>query len=154
MGQLRHVLKHSARRLAYVEVTPETVLDWVEGEPGGGDEDDPPEEGGPGPLISGSFPCVLFLPLGTEDAPSEGRTRKVSVPTLLWEPEGAAEVAVPDIGADDELLIAAPELAAYFEQAEGEEEGVGRWQVDGRPQPFGPPGRVIGAQARLRQVES
>lgn len=153
MGQLRHILKHTARRYTAVEVTPESALDWIEGEPGGGEEDDPADEGGPQRVESGEFPCVLFLPLGSESAPSEGRSKKVTVPTLLWEPDGTAAVPVPDLGPDDEILISAVELAEWFEQAAGFPAGTGLWQIDGAPQPFGPPGGpVIGVQARLKQV--
>lgn len=68
---------------------------------------------------------------------------------LDWE-EGAGDVIA--LGPDSELLIFAPELAGHFAQAADEAAGTGRWQVDGRPQPFGPPGSVIGVQAALKQV--
>lgn len=140
MGQLRHVLKHSARRLRYVEAPAD---EWVEGEPG---------EDGPVPVASEPFPVVLFLPLGTETEGPVGR--KITRPTLLWEPVNAdTAAAVPQLGPDDELLILALDLAPYFPPAADEPAGTGRWQIEGRPQPFGPPGRVIGVQATLKQVE-
>lgn len=132
MGQLAHVLVHTATLLRYEE----DGVAWIEGEPGDGPE----------PTLGESFACVLFLPLGTEDD-SGARSRKVSRPTILWEPPAR-------LGADDELLILAPELADHFEQAPGRPVGTGRWQVDGEPQPFGPPGKVIGTQATLKQVRA
>jgi len=119
----------------------EDAPEWIEGEPGDG----------PSAVAGPQFPAVLFLPLGQEEAGP--RARKVTRPTLLWEPVNAdTGEAVDPPGPDDELLISAPELAGWFEQAPGEEDGVGRWQVDGPPQPFGPPGTVIGVQAILKAV--
>lgn len=140
MGQLRHVLVHAARRLRVEE--DEDAATWIEGEPGEG------PRAVPGP----EFPVVLFLPLGQEDS-GQPRSRKVTRPTLLWEPVNAdTGEDVEPVSPDDELLIEASDLAPYFEQAAGEEPGIGRWQVDGAPQPFGPPGAVIGAQANLKAV--
>lgn len=110
----------------------ENSSEWIEGEPGDGPE----------PVDGLSFPCFLFLPLGTEEAAP--RSRKVSRPTVMWDP---AEVVGDAPGADDELFITAPEYAAVL--------GVGtvRWQVQGDPQPFGPPGGpVVGVQANLKRV--
>lgn len=141
MGQLRHVLVHRGRRLRVVEDA--GAVEWIEGEPGEG------PAAVPGPV----FPVVLFLPLGSEDAGP--RSKKITRPTLMWEPVNAdTGEPVEPVTADDELLIDAPDLAAWFEQAPGEEPGVGRWQVDGPPQPFGPPGSVIGVQATLKAVRS
>ena len=139
MGQLRHVLVH---RATPVLLTDGAGATWIEGE----------RAAAPTPTRGTAFPCVLFLPLGSEDE-SQPRSRKITRPTLMWEPvdfDGVA-LAVP-VGADHELLVSAPELAGYFDQAEGEPDGTGRWQVEGSPQPFGPPGRVIGYQATLKQV--
>jgi hypothetical protein len=58
---------------------------------------------------------------------------------------------VVEVDKEDELLIEAPELASFFEEVE-DSPGVGRWQVDSVPQPFGPPGEVIGVQATVKQV--
>lgn len=141
MGQLRHVLVHSARRL---RVEDDTEPEWIEGEPGDG----------PRPVAGEPFPVVLFLPLGTEET-ARPRSKQVARPTLLWEPVNAnTGAAVETITADDELLILAADLAPYFEQAPDEPDGTGRWQIDGAPQPFGPPGTVIGVQAVLKQVRS
>jgi hypothetical protein len=140
VGQLRHVLVHRARRLRVEE--DDDAAEWIEGEPGDG------PQAVPGP----EFPVVLFLPFGQEES-GQPRTRKVTRPTLMWEPVNAdTGEAVEPVGSDDELLISAEELAAWFEQVPGEEDGVGRWQVDGQPQPFGPPGIVIGVQANLKAV--
>jgi hypothetical protein len=146
IGQLRRVLVHVATPLDYVEGTAAGV--WIEGEPGAS---------GPEPTRGPTFPCVLFLPGGSEDD-AQPRSRKITRPTVLFEPvrpddwPDAAGTAIA-LDADSELLISAPELAAWFEQAKGEPAGTGRWQVQGRPQPFGPPGSVIGGQATLKQVE-
>lgn len=142
MGQLRHVLVHTATPVEYVEDA--AAVEWIEGEPGA--------SGGPEPVRGAPFPVVLFLPLGTEQE-DRPRSRKVTAPTVLWEPVNADTGAeAPVLDADAELLILAPELKGYFEQVDGEPEGTGRWQIDGNPQPFGPPGRVIGVQARLKAV--
>lgn len=141
MGQLRHVLKHVARRLRVVD---DVSVDWIEGEPGDGPE----------PVKGPGFPAVLFLPLGTEDT-ARPRSKQVSRPTLMWEPVNAdTGAAVEVVSPDDELLIFAPELAGSFAQEPDEPAGTGRWMVDGAPQPFGPPGRVIGLQAIVKQVRS
>lgn len=142
MGQLRHVLVHRATPVEFVEGTDEPTQ-WIEGEPG---------IEGPTGVRGTPFPCVLFLPLGSEDE-GQPRSRKVTRPTLMFEPFDFDGAPVEPPSAEDELLIAAPELAASFEQAEGEEPGTGRWQIEGTPQPFGPPGRVIGYQATVKQVE-
>lgn len=147
-GEIRHVLVHFATPVRYEEgLDAET---WVEGEPGAE---------GPVPMRGVPFPCVLFLPLGQEETPGgdSPRGRKITRPTILFEPvrpsdwpeAGGSPIVV---GADDELLVFAPELAGHFAQAANEAVGTGRWQVDGRPQPFGPPGTVIGVQATLKQV--
>jgi hypothetical protein len=141
VGQLRHVLVHRARRLRVEEDA--GAAEWIEGEPGEG----------PAPVPGPEFPVVLFLPLGSEEAGPRAKT--ITRPTLMWEPVNADTGETVDaVTADDELLIAATDLASWFEQAPGEEPGVGRWQVDGPPQPFGPPGTVIGVQATLKQVRS
>lgn len=125
---------HTARRREYVERQGEPV-EWVEGEPGAD---------GPQPVDGPEFPCFLFLPLGSEDE-AHPRSRKVSRPTVMWDP---AEVVGDNPTADDELLIVAPELAPVLGAGEV------RWQVDGAPQPFGPPGeQVVGVQATLKRVE-
>lgn len=135
MGQLRHVLVHVATPVAFVEGEPDD--EWIEGEPG---------EAGPEPVPGVAFPAVLFLPQGQEDS-NRPRSQKVSRPTLLYEPVNAdTGVPVAKLSADDELMVRAPELAFWT----GAEEA--RWQVDGTPQPFGPPGTVIGVQAVLKQV--
>lgn len=87
-----------------------------------------------------AFPCVLFLPLGKRE---DTRGRQVREPTLLWEAfneEGEPMVPVKE---NDELLILAEELTGADPV---------RWQVNGEPQPFGPPGEVIGYQATLIRV--
>lgn len=126
---------HVARVLRY----PEGGVVFIEGEPGDGPE--------PAPGVP--FACYLFLPLGQEDAAPRGR--KITRPQVMFDPvEMAGGEAAPS--ADDELLILAPELVAFYRSVDGEP-GVGRWQITGAPQPFGPPGvQVIGLLAELSAV--
>ena len=135
------MLVHVATPVEYVEG--DEAGEWIEGEPGAE---------GPTPEKGVAFSCVLFLPIGTEDE-GQPRRRKVTRPTILFEPEDVNGGAMDPPSADHELLIAAPELAASFEQAAGEPPGTGRWQIEGTPQPFGPPGSVLGYQATVTQVE-
>lgn len=117
---------------AALRVYEEEGAEWIEGEPG-----DAPE-----PVDGPAFPCFLFLPLGTEEPGP--RSRKITRPTVMWDP---AEVAGDDPSADGELLITAPEYAPVTGGA------AVRWQVEGSPQPFGPPGGpLVGVQASLKQV--
>lgn len=98
------------------------------------------------------FDCCLFLPIGDEE---EAATRviygrNVTRPTLLYLPEDDAGNAVA-LTHEEELLIVAPEINVTEGRAADAEV---RWAVQGRPQPFGPPGEdVIGLQARLARVE-
>lgn len=128
---------HVVRVLRY----PEGEEDWIAGEPGDGPE----------PAPGGEWPCYLFLPLGQEEPGP--RSRKVTRPQVMFDPV-EKPVGEADPSADDELLIFAPELAGYFVQVGVEgEAGVGRWQIEGPPQPFGPPGvQVIGVLANLKAV--
>lgn len=142
MGQLRHILVHSASAVQWEDgARPADASGWVEGEPNEGAE----------AAMGLPFPCVLFLPLGSEDT-DRPRSRKVSVPTLMWEPINAdTGDPVEPLNGDDSLIVTAAELVSSFEELAGYP-GAGLWQIDGNPQPFGPPGRVIGYQARLKQV--
>lgn len=96
------------------------------------------------------FGCCLFLPQGVEDAPNPRGGRQVRRPTLLVAPEDdlGQPVALPH---EAELDV----MAAELNLAEGRPiEARVRWQVDGSPQPFGPPGEdIIGAQVALVRVE-
>lgn len=109
---------------------------WIEGEPG---------NVGATPVPATTFPCFLFLPQSGESEGGERswRPRSVRRPTIMFDP---AEVTGKQPGKEDELLITAPELAAFTGGSPA------RWQVEGIPQPFGPPGVVIGAQVALKQV--
>jgi hypothetical protein len=128
------ILKHTATPVRVEEGDPGG--DWIEGEPG---------TDGPEPIRGTGFPAVLFLPGPGGDAQVEQswKPRSITRPTLLFDP---AFVVGDQPGKDDELMILAPELAGWTGAAEA------RWQIDGVPQPFGPPGRVIGVQATLKQV--
>lgn len=124
------VLVHTATPLLWV-----TGPNWIEGEP---DENRVP--GTP-------FACCLFLPLPGQAQPRRGR-RVVSVPTLLLATHDLADSPV-DVRASDELDITAPELPPPW----GGPDPV-RWQVEGDPQPFGPPGEdLVGMQVALKRVE-
>lgn len=91
------------------------------------------------------FGCCLFLPRGSEDAGGM-RSRQVSRPTLLYLPTDLQGEPVT-VGPNDELVIDAPELAQWTGG------NPSRWQVDGRPQPAGPPGEApIVVQAQLVAV--
>lgn len=102
-------------------------------------------EGDIEPVEGTPFQGILFLPQGSEEQ-NPYRPRKLSRPTLLYLPKDALGAAVV-LKAEDELLIAAPELAPWTGAAEA------RWQLEGVPQPFGPPGSVIGIQAALVKVD-
>lgn len=120
---------HVAALRVYVEAGAE----WIEGEPGDGPE----------PVLGPLFPCFLFLPLGQEEPGP--RSRKVSRPTVMWDP---AELTGDHPSAEGELLIEAPEYAPVTGA------GAVRWQIEGAPQPFGPPGGpLVGVQATLKQVQ-
>lgn len=87
-----------------------------------------------------SFPCCLFLPLGKRE---DTRGRQVREPTLLWEAFNEEGEPMVPVRESDELLILAEELTGPDPV---------RWQVNGDPQPIGPPGQVIGYQATLIRV--
>jgi hypothetical protein len=123
---------HVAQVLAYEE----DGAGWIEGERG-----DAPE-----PTLLASIPCYLFVPLGTEE--QSARSRKITRPTVMWDPADITPAGAESPRADDELLITAIELSP----ATGAE--TVRWQIEGQPQPFGPPGEaVVGVQANLKRVE-
>lgn len=106
---------------------------WVQGEPS--NESDPR----PGVPVA----CCLFLPLSGEQQAPRGR-RAVRVPLLLLShtDEDGADV---DLGPADEVDVTAPELTGPDPV---------RWQIDGYPQPFGPPGEeLIGKQVNVKRVE-
>lgn len=127
---LEDICVHTGTPVRYGEVSAE----WVEGEP-----DIEPQRGTP-------FACVLFLPRGAEATTDAFRRRQVTRPTLLYTgmDVGGGEV---QLTGDDEL-----ELTAAEEPPVARAMIEGRWMVDGDPQPFGPPGQVIGWQATLERV--
>lgn len=140
------VLVHTATPY-YTTVVPDdedtTDIDesnWIEGEP-----DDTGNTPSPGGGAAGTpFACCLFLPQSPEQGPPRGR-RVVRVPTLLMAPEDNEGTALM-LSPADTVSITAPELP-------GHANGV-LYQVEGEPQPFGPPGDdLIGMQATLKRVE-
>lgn len=140
-----HLLVHTATPVSYVEG--EAGDEWIEGEPG---------EEGPTATPGVPFECVLFLPGPGGDEPSPFKPRVVRRPTLLFNPHrGIVDASRGLVGDNslvvvtnrDELLIAAPELAAWMGGV-----SPARWQADGDSQPFGPPGIVGGAMATLVMV--
>jgi hypothetical protein len=129
----QRILAHTATPLTYEE-GPGT--EWVEGERGTAPE---PVQGVP-------FACILFLPGPGGEQQGPARMRAVQEPTMLYNAvrDDNSPVELTD---ETELLVSAPELAAFTGGA------TVRWQVVGDPQPFGPPGRtIVGVQATLRQV--
>lgn len=130
-----HILVHSATPISFREGA--AGDEWIEGEPG---------EAGAEPVQGVPFACILFLPGPGGEEANAFKPRAVRRPTLLFNPtrDDGSPVALTH---EDELLISAPELASFTGAA------VVRWQLDGDAQPFGPPGRVGGAQATLKRVE-
>lgn len=88
------------------------------------------------------FDCCLFLPApGGED---QRQGRRVKRPTLL--------IATLDRAADAVVLSGKVKVDVTAPELTGPEPV--RWQLDGDPQPFGPPGDVpVGMQATLRRIE-
>lgn len=124
---------HTATPVVYGD---EGTVAWIEGEP---------SSEGLEPVAGAPFPCVLFMPQGGgQDNPY--RPRVIKAPQILFNPL-RADLTVVAVGHEDELLIAAPELAPWT----GAE--TARWLANGNAQPFGPPGTVIGLLATLRAVD-
>lgn len=84
-----------------------------------------------------TWECCLFLP--RPSAEEDRGQRKVKRPELLLDP--AVEVE-----AEDRVEVLAPELTGP---------GFVRWEVEGDPQPFGPPGEeLVGKLALVRRVKT
>lgn len=122
------ILRHSG-----VRIREQKSGEWVEG------------SRDVGPVESQPFDCILFLP--PPGGETNRRGRQVKRPTLMYEP---IDVTGADFGlkkTDSVRLTAAeedPPVRALIE---------GVWEVDGDPQPFGPPGEVVvGLQATLKRV--
>lgn len=113
--------------------------EWIEGEPG---------DTGPEPTQLAPVPCLLFLPQAPETAGGEvaWKPRVITRPTLLYNPSRPDGTDV-GLKKDDELLIDAPDLAPWVGQ------NPARWQLDGIPQPAGPPGRPVVVIATLKRIE-
>lgn len=124
---------HTATPITYND---DGVAEWIEGEP---------TAGGLAPTNGKAFPCVLFIPRSSGAAADQYRLREVRVPTMLFNPL-RPDGSVVDLSHEDELMIDAPELTPWTGA------NPARWLVDGMPQPFGPPGTVLGVLATLRQV--
>lgn len=129
------ILVHRAETLLDRAAAP---LVWVEGEPTEGTVD---VSASP----ATSWPCVLFVPQTgeTSEAQRSWRPRAVQRPTVMWNP---GDVVGDQPGKDARLAITAPELAPWT----GAERVV--WQVDGLPQPAGPPGAPVVVVATVKQV--
>lgn len=138
------ILKHTARvaalRAGEQPGDPDPDV-WVEGEPSTAGITEVVEES-----PAGEFAAILFLPTPGAEQSSDAvswRPRTIVRPTLLY--NLVAGVAMP--AKDVELLI----VAADLEPVTGP--GPVRWQVEGEPQMFGPPGAAtVGAQATLKRV--
>lgn len=129
------LLVHTAVPVTYDEGTP---VEWIEGESG-------PAAGGE--AVEGvEFPCVLFLPGpgGQQDNPY--RQRVVRTPQIMFNPL-RADLTTVVLGKSSEVLVTAPDLAAYTGA------NTVRWLLQGDAQPFGPPGTVYGLLALLTRVE-
>lgn len=124
---------HTATPVTYND---EGNPEWIEGEP---------TEGGLTPTDGESFACALFIPRSSGAASDQYRLREVRVPTLLFNPL-RDDGSIIELSPEDELMIDAPELAPWTGA------NPARWMIDGMPQPFGPPGTVLGVLATLRQV--
>jgi hypothetical protein len=129
-----HILVHRATPRSYVEAA--DAGPWLAGEPGAR---------GPEVVLGAPFPCVLFLPSPGGAQDTTFRPKVVKRPTLLFNPT-RLDGSLVLVGSEDELAVSAPELEAWTGAAEA------RWQVDGDPQPFGPPGLVYGVVATLKIV--
>lgn len=103
---------------------------WVEGEP---DED--PADGVP-------FDCFFMELRGASEMSSPVGIRKIKGPTILFEDERDDGSRVV-LKAEDELWVLAEEVLGPDPV---------RFQVDGDPTPFQPPGEVIGWEALLKRV--
>jgi hypothetical protein len=125
----------------------ETTTDgnWEEGEP---DEIRAPVE---------PFDCFYMQGRGASETPNVPRgRRKVEQPTILYEAE-RDDGSLIQLSAEDEIVIDAEEvlgIAAYGMELEGDQIAIPGvlFQVDGDPEPFQPPGEVIGYEARLKRV--
>lgn len=118
---------------------PDAETQWIEGTPS--TEGTKPRAGVP-------FPCVLFLPQAPEQAGEQvsWKPRVLTRPTLLYNPTRDDGTPVR-LTKDAELDVLAVDLAPFL----GAE--TVRWQLDGDPQPAGPPGRPVVVIANLKRVE-
>lgn len=114
---------------------------WVEGEPSEAGIEEVVEDS-----PAGEFAVILFLPTPGAEQSGEAvswRPRTIVRPTLLYNVVSGVELPSKDV----ELLICAPDLQPVTGS------GWIRWQVEGEPQMFGPPGRAtVGMQAVLKRV--
>ena len=104
-----------------------------------------------------AFDCFYMHGRGATEASNVPRgRRKIEQPTILYEAEREDGTMI-HLSAKDEIVIDAEEvlgIAAYPIEVDGDEilvPGV-LFQVDGDPEPFQPPGEVIGYEARLKRV--
>lgn len=128
MAALGFILVHTATAVSQVETTTSDLAQWAEGEP---DET---------PTTSTPFDCVLFLPQSTRQ---DRRGRQVKEPTLMWDGLNCDGTSAPRLSEAQELRVTACELTGPDPV---------RWQINGDPEPLGPPGEVLCWQARLIRV--
>jgi hypothetical protein len=122
--------------------------EWVEGEP---DENE----------VAGESFDVFYLHgrgAAEENAP-RGR-RKIEGPTILFESErddgefvvlAAEDEVIIDPADDDDLWAVLGGTGQVVTVGDDQIPGI-LFQVDGDPEPFQPPGEVLGFQARLKRV--
>lgn len=114
-----------------------TPVLWVQsGDRIEGERDVTPVDGTP-------FGCYLILPGGEEDSGSARGRRQIKRPTILYRAKDLAGDVI-DLRASDEVRIVAPNVTGPDPVT---------WQVVGSPEPFTPPRRLVGFQARLKRVE-
>lgn len=143
---LGDVTVHSATPVSTEQSTdPET---WVEGEP---DEK----------LVAGVlFDCFYMHGRGAAEVDVPRGRRKIEGPTIIYESErddgsfvtlAAEDEVIIDPADDDDLwqVLGGPGQVVMID---GDEIPGVLFQADGDPEPFQPPGEVLGFQARLKRV--
>jgi hypothetical protein len=144
---LGDVTVHTATPI--LTTTSEDEDTWVEGEP---DETT---------SFGVVFDCFYMHGRGATEQPAVPRgRRKVEGPTIIYESE-RDDGSIVQLVAEDEVVIDPGDDEGIWAVLGGEGQTVKvgneeipgvRFQVDGDPEPFQPPGEVLGFQARLKRV--